>query len=350
MMKADITRASETQLLSFLTHAIQAEDKEGQQELLLCPLQSTQRADYSWFLMGDATSPQGLGWFHPEQATIGIYLHSTNNSTTTFNDLLDYLIAYTRAAGVTLLKACTLPHWLSYFEAQGFSQVASEMSVKDAADSTNIFLVLDLAAPIPFTAIPEKQGVEVIHARSRQDYEPRASKPAAEAVSTCRLILGESSKLQVWHKQADILSALLSMVAQADEIVLIYSPLLQNELFGDERFVREFSTFARRNPISHARILIDDCRTLVKYSHPLLTLQKRIPSLIEIQQSNPQYPVESYGYVLVDRVGWLELSEADLLIAKGSFADPGNVKMRQEGFQRAWDKGMQPADLRNIAL
>ncbi|MBU2712256.1 DUF7931 domain-containing protein [Zooshikella harenae] len=350
MMQAEIIRASEKQVLSFIAQYIRAKGMHCQQEELLCPLQATQCADYSWFLMGSATSLQGLGWFHPERATIGIYLHSTDDSTNIFNDLLDYLIAYTRAAGVTLLKVCTSSHCLSYYEAQGFSQITSDKLEKDAVDSSNHFLVLDLAAPIPFAAIPEKQGIEIIHARYRQDYEPRAIKPAAESVSPCRLILGEDSKLQVWHKQADILSVLLSMVAQADEIVLIYSPLLQHELFADECFVRAFSTFARRNPISHARILVDDCRAFVKYSHPLLTLQKRIPSLIEIQQTHPQYPVEGYGYILVDRVGWLELSDADLLTAKGSFADPGNVKLRQEGFQRAWNKSTKPADLRNISL
>ncbi|MBU2705061.1 hypothetical protein KCM76_03655 [Zooshikella marina] len=349
MMTAEVSSATEEQVLSFFAHYRCAGVNHSEQEILLCPLQSTMHADYSWFLIG-GDSPQGLGWFHPEHSTIGIYLPFAEENGSTFKDLLEYLIAYTRAAGVKMLKACTLPHWLSYYQAQGFSSLAIDSLGVDAADSENVFLGLGLAAPIPFASIPDKQGIEVIHAKYRHDYQPRAIKPAAETVTACQLILGEDSKLQVWHKQADIMSALLSIVAQADEMVLIYSPLLQHELFADESFIREFSMFARRNPISHARILIDDCRAIVNYSHPLLSLQKRIPSLIEIQQTHPQYPVESYGYVLVDRVGWLELSDADLLIAKGSFADPGNVKLRQEGFQRAWDKSSKPADLRNISL
>ncbi len=229
------------------------------------------------------------------------------------------------------------------FEEAGIPHQA--MSMELPSNQTPIEFTPDAA----LTKRPVTHQSEHYQSSLQAGYQPRALIPATETPLT-EAILGESNKLVTIWQSNDIVQYIEAIIAQSSERVFIYSPTLPVEIYCQPAILNAISAMARRNPISHVQILVDDTAPLITQHHDLIQLQQRISSLINLRCTAKPYPVDSLGLILADDHGWLEFIDTNPIMLSGSFNNPGKVKLWRQTINHAWNHAEVPAEIRRFTL
>jgi len=132
--------------------------------------------------------------------------------------------------------------------------------------------------------------------------------------------------------------------------ICILSPQLDHEVFDNAALCDAISALARRSAQSEIRILVSDCRPLFQRGHRVLSLARRIPSLVHIQTLANHPEMNGETMVIRDRDG--------LLFKPGDsehqgFYEPDSravTKEYLENFDELWQRSVPDAELRRLGL
>ena len=144
--------------------------------------------------------------------------------------------------------------------------------------------------------------------------------------------------------------ALQELVRGAERSVRILSDALDPDLFDHEALATELSRLVRGGRQCEVRILVKDSHNLVKRSHHLGTLHRRLVSSVQVRKL-AQFP-EHYvaNYVIVDDRGVFFLPMVD---DKSCFANPDDrplAKHYTEQFDEIWSRSGPDPELRVMRM
>lgn len=144
--------------------------------------------------------------------------------------------------------------------------------------------------------------------------------------------------------------ALQELVRGAERSVRILSDALDPVLFDHEALSLELSRLVRTARQCEVRILVKDSHNLVKRSHHLATLHRRLVSSVQVRKLT-QFP-EHYvaNYVIVDERGILYLPMADDKIGFVNADDRALAKHYAEQFDALWSQSGPDPELRVMPM
>ena len=144
--------------------------------------------------------------------------------------------------------------------------------------------------------------------------------------------------------------ALQELVRGAERSVRILSDTLDPDLFDHEALSAELSRLVRSGRQGEVRILVKDSHNLVKRSHQLATLHRRLVSSVQVRKLT-QFP-EHYvtNYVIVDGRGILFLPMLDDKVCFVNADDRALAKHYAEQFDELWSRSGPDPELRVMPM
>lgn len=140
------------------------------------------------------------------------------------------------------------------------------------------------------------------------------------------------------------------LLAQARREILIITPDLEFARFDHEGFCRALSAFARSSRHTVTRILVGDPRLAVKEGHQLVSLTRRLSTMIEIRQIDEDHLKAVESVIVADDIGLLRCTDRDpwqgSLLPK---AIPYAQRWR-EIFYEWWQRSDEILDFRELRI
>jgi predicted GNAT family N-acyltransferase len=240
--------------------------------------------------------------------------------------LLDAAVTHAKERGFSEAFLHAQTHATEFYQQAGFEPRGPEF---EEAGIPHIEMHLRL--PIPFEADPSAANLEVVN-------PPRAADQGA-------------SELVQFDGDGDARDVLLRVIETATRSVEIFSPLLDQSLFGDDDCVELLSEFARRAPRALVRILIVDSKLIVARGHPLLELTRRLTSKIEMRKVPDNYPVdERRSFVVADGQAVWWLPDHTVPTGWADLHNPVQARRVLDEFERLCERGIDDPDLRLLNL
>lgn len=240
--------------------------------------------------------------------------------------LLDLAVDHAKSLGLSEVFLHAQTHATEFYRKAGF--VPRGTGFREAGIP---HLEMHLPLPIPFAAVPEAADLQIVN--PPQDPEP-----------------GTSQLIQ-FDGEGDARDALLTVLEPARRNVEIFSPLLDQALFGDSQCVELLSAFARRAPKALLRILIVDSRLIVARGHPLLDLARRLPSKIRLLKVPENWPVdERRSFAVADGRGIWWLPDHDVPVGWANVINPVQAQRVREQFDKLFERAIDDPDLRLLNL
>jgi predicted GNAT family N-acyltransferase len=140
------------------------------------------------------------------------------------------------------------------------------------------------------------------------------------------------------------------LASSAHRQLRIYSPQLDKDVFDSPQMESAISAMARESRYSEIRILISDCKPMVKQGHRLLSLSRRLSSAISIHvlAEHPELPNNSF--VIRDNNGILyKPNDSDRV----GFYEPDSPSSAQrfiDLFDALWNRSKPDPELRQLGL
>lgn len=149
---------------------------------------------------------------------------------------------------------------------------------------------------------------------------------------------------------ADQSGAIRELVADGRRTVRVFSDFLDPQLFDNADLVAELSRVARLGRQCQVRILVKNSLFLVKRSHRLATLHRRLPSSVPIRKLtySPDHFVANY--VLIDDCGVFFIPNEEDKVCFANNDDRPLVKHLIEQFDDLWDKSSPDPELRDMPM
>lgn len=144
--------------------------------------------------------------------------------------------------------------------------------------------------------------------------------------------------------------ALLDLLRSGERAIRIVSDRLDPDLFDHADIAAELSRIARRARECEVRILVKESHELVKRTHEVGTLYRRLPSSVVIRKLDYSPETQVANYVLVDHHGVLYLPGNDNRSCFVNRDDRALVKYLIEQFDPLWDRCTEDPELRSMPI
>lgn len=144
--------------------------------------------------------------------------------------------------------------------------------------------------------------------------------------------------------------AILQICNGARNSVRIHSPLLDHNLYHNQRLYESLSALARRNRYTHIDILIYDSHRIIKNTHLLLELSRKLSSSIKIKLVHPDYQQSYHDYVIADNNGIVFRQDHNNYDGFFNRNDPSMADRYSREFTRAWETGLEDPNIRALKI
>jgi len=104
------------------------------------------------------------------------------------------------------------------------------------------------------------------------------------------------------------------------------------------------------SPRARIRILLLDDRRLIKGSHRLLELARRLTTSLELRRPIAEYRERSDEFLLVDQSAYLHREQADIPQAVASYHGPLKARSLQGAFLEIWEHSEPDPEIRRLHL
>ena len=142
----------------------------------------------------------------------------------------------------------------------------------------------------------------------------------------------------------------IQLAATATRQLRIFSPQLDHEVFNRQEMSDAIAHVARNSRHSDIRILISNSKPIVHHGHRLLTLARRLPSLVHIQKLTDHPELPDYSFVVRDIDGTIyKPNDAD----REGFYEPdsrASAKRFVDQFDDLWIRSRPDPELRMLGL
>lgn len=144
--------------------------------------------------------------------------------------------------------------------------------------------------------------------------------------------------------------ALVELVEQSSRRLLIFSPLLDHDVFADPGVVEAISSLARSSGYVEVQILLQSSKLVVDRGHPLLELTRRLDEAMNIRLLDEPITDETSSFVCADNNSyWLLPSYLQYRGMQDRYNPVLAARMR-ETFKQAWEKSIEDPELRVLRL
>lgn len=149
---------------------------------------------------------------------------------------------------------------------------------------------------------------------------------------------------------ADVHLQTVDMIQNAErEVLIMLSNFVQGQ-FDDVDVTTALSVFARSSRYAQVCILVSSTQRIVPSPHPILRLQQRLSSLLQIRQVLPD-DASDLDILLVDQrhVLKLQLERHGMTAQQIQHAVP-HAKQRSDQFHYWWQRAQPIPELRRLSL
>lgn len=153
-----------------------------------------------------------------------------------------------------------------------------------------------------------------------------------------------------WLTGTDVNLAALDMIQNAErEVFILVSNFVQDQ-FDDAQIAAALSVFARSSRYAQLCILVSSTQRIIATPHPVLQLQQRLSSLVQIRQVLPD-DASDLDLLLVDQRHLLHLQlERSGVTAKYVQHAIPSAKQVHERFLFWWQRAQPIQELRRLGL
>ena len=150
--------------------------------------------------------------------------------------------------------------------------------------------------------------------------------------------------------RSDTLHATDLMLGQTQSTLEIFSRELDPELYDRQDFLDAVKQLCLRNRKARIRVLLQDPQPVVKRSHRLIELSRRLSSSIEIRQPNPDYSRYNEAFMIADECGLVHFPLADQFEGTSNFYNPVEARRKLDYFNEVWERSESPAEFRRLHI
>jgi hypothetical protein len=169
-------------------------------------------------------------------------------------------------------------------------------------------------------------------------------------MNTDKYQLGKTSAPFLISSRQENYDLLLNMLQQAQQSLSIFSYNFDGQLYNTSEFISSLRSLSLDNRNSQVRILIQDMNFLVKHSHRVIELSRRLPTSFEIRESGPQFEHLNSCYSILDGRGVILRSDAMRYDAKVDFHDPRLAKELLKQFNEIWDQSEPSPEIQRLHI
>ena len=162
--------------------------------------------------------------------------------------------------------------------------------------------------------------------------------------------LGEDKKYILLRNEDDFRNIIMEMCQQATHSIRILSPFLDHKLFNSTELKEVFSALARRNKNTFIEILLYDSHRVVKNSHAILEISRKLPSSISFKIVHPELRQQNHEFVIVDGCGLVHRLDHEVYEGYANFRDVTEANRLTRQFVRAWESGLHDPNLRALRI
>lgn len=137
-------------------------------------------------------------------------------------------------------------------------------------------------------------------------------------------------------------------VGAATRNVRVFSPELDQELFGGEPFLASVSAFVRRAANAELQVLIRSASLIVSRGHRFLELARRLDSKIRIRRVPAEYARDPYTFAVIDAQSYWLMPDSAEYVGDANLYDPITAKRLEHEFQYLWERSVIEPELRRL--
>jgi len=163
-------------------------------------------------------------------------------------------------------------------------------------------------------------------------------------------VLGKASKFLLLRREEEFKNVIFEMTAQASQSIRIWSPLLDHRLFHHRALRESFSKLARKNRYTKIEILIYDSHRIIKNSHAILEISRKLPSSISIRLVHPDFRSMNNEFIIVDNAGVIFRQDAEKYEGYANFRDITENNRLARKFRAAWETGLVDPNIRQLKI
>jgi hypothetical protein len=142
----------------------------------------------------------------------------------------------------------------------------------------------------------------------------------------------------------------LSLVDQARRTLVIVSRNMDPRITNNLEFCTAVRDLALRSKLSHVRMLVRDVEPMVKDSHCLLELTRRLTTFMEIRIQGKDYRDFNEAFLVADETGYLHRRFSDRFDGVACFNDRLKSRELNRLFQQMWDASATDPNLKRLHL
>lgn len=158
------------------------------------------------------------------------------------------------------------------------------------------------------------------------------------------------SQHQEFSDHDGALDALCTLLLDARRDVLIFSPLLDHDLFAQPRVIQALSDFARSGRRAQVKILLQSSKLAIDRGHSLVELCRRLDDCISIRKLDEPINEETSSFVCADLDGYWVLPAYDTYRGHTDRYNPVLTNRMRDTFKQAWERSVTDPELRILRL
>jgi predicted GNAT family N-acyltransferase len=144
--------------------------------------------------------------------------------------------------------------------------------------------------------------------------------------------------------------SVLALIGQVDRQLRILSFDLDQAIYGQANLVEAVSRFARKSRFSDIKILICRSDSLTGRGHPLVQLQQRLSSIIQLRKVRDDAQEIKNNLIVADNLGVICQSIKEPEIIWGNFNNRPIAEDCIAQFDRLWNRARPDPNLKPVSL
>ena len=160
----------------------------------------------------------------------------------------------------------------------------------------------------------------------------------------------ESSIKALTDKSACV-EAISLLIGQAERHVAIFSQQLEPLLYNHPEICDTLSRLARKNKLSHIRILAQNTRAMLAQGHCLISLAQRLSSYVQVRNpSTPELQRFAESWLIIDNHSMCRINNLERYEGKLILQDKLEVRNQLEFFDMAWENSLPDPNMRQLNI
>lgn len=162
--------------------------------------------------------------------------------------------------------------------------------------------------------------------------------------------LGQSETLLRLDGPDQFHQATALLLTQTVRELHIVTPDFEAERFNNAAFADALSQFARRSKHTQTRFLVGDPAIAIRWGHHVVSLARRLTSLIQIRQLHEDDYDPAEAWMVADDIGLIRRDTMDGYLGLLSAKAIPQAQQKNRRFVELWERGHEVPEFRQMFL